>query len=136
MSAPGAPWHDFAYAWIRAVPHVHLDTGATVGVVVHAPTAAYLGAHVIDDPAALRVLAPGIDQALLARALAMIDGIARGDAACGALAALPASERFHWLTAPRSAVVQPSAVHVGRTHDPAATLDRLFALCRAQGGLE
>lgn len=127
MTAP-APWHDFAYAWIRAVPHVHMETGATVGVVLHAPTAGFLGARVVADPAVLAARAGGADAELLERALAMIDGVARGDAACGAIAAQPASERFHWLTAPRSAVVQPSAVHVGRTRDPGATLERLFAL--------
>lgn len=128
-----AGWHDYAYAWIRAVPHVHLETGAPVGVVLHAPTAGYLGARVVADPAALAARAGDVDRELLARALAMIDGVARGEAGCGAVAALPASERFHWLTAPRSAVVQPSAVHVGRTRDPAATLERLFALCLGEG---
>jgi len=128
-----AAWHDYAYAWIRVVPHVHLENGATVGVVLHAPTAGFLGARVVQGPAELAARAGGVDGELLARALGMIDAVARGDAACGDLAGLPASERFHWLAAPRSAVVQPSAVHVGRTRDPAATLERLFALCLGEG---
>jgi hypothetical protein len=52
--------------------------------------------------------------------------VAAGDAAAGAVASLPQSERFHWLTAPASTIVQPSPVHTGLTADPAAELDRLF----------
>jgi hypothetical protein len=58
-----------------------------------------------------------------------VDGLARvaaGAPAAGPIAALPASQRFHWLVAPASTVVQPSAVHTGLCDDPAAALDRLF----------
>jgi|AP59_1055472.scaffolds.fasta_scaffold03535_3 hypothetical protein len=44
----------------------------------------------------------------------------------GSVALETPSDRFHWLTAPRSAVVQTSAVNAGRSLDPAAELDRLF----------
>ncbi len=53
--------------------------------------------------------------------------IAAGDATGGPIAALPASERFHWLVAPASTIVQPGPVHTGLTADPAAELDHLFA---------
>ena len=46
--------------------------------------------------------------------------------AAATLAELPASDRFGWLTAPSSTVIQPSEVHTGLTSDPAATLDHLF----------
>jgi Protein of unknown function (DUF3037) len=45
----------------------------------------------------------------------------------GPLAERPLGERFRWLTAPRSGIVQPGPVHGGITTDPAADLDRLFA---------
>jgi hypothetical protein len=53
--------------------------------------------------------------------------IAAGDAAAGAIAALPASERFHWLVAPSSTIIQCSPVHTGLTDDPAGELERLVA---------
>ena len=55
-----------------------------------------------------------------------LDLVASGAAEGGALAELPASDRFGWLTAPSSTVIQPSDVHTGLTADPAATLDHLF----------
>jgi hypothetical protein len=58
--------------------------------------------------------------------LTLLEQIAAGDAAGGPVAALDASERFHWLAAPASTVIQPSPVHTGVTHDPAATLEHLF----------
>ena len=62
------------------------------------------------------------------RRLAAIEGIARGEAAAGPMARLSQSERFGWIVAPASTIIQPSRVHTGLTKDPAATLDRLFAL--------
>ena len=62
--------------------------------------------------------------------LRAVELIAAGDAAGGPIAALPASERFHWLVAPASTIVQPGPVHTGLTSDPAAELDHLFAQAR------
>ena len=56
----------------------------------------------------------------------MIERIAHGDPAGGPIAALPAAQRFHWLVAPSSTIIQPSAVHTGLSDDPAAELDHLF----------
>jgi hypothetical protein len=53
--------------------------------------------------------------------------IAAGDASAGPIAALPASERFHWLVAPSSTIIQCSPVHTGLTDDPARELDHLVA---------
>jgi hypothetical protein len=39
---------------------------------------------------------------------------------------LPQAERFHWLTAPRSTIIQPSPVHSGLCTDPAAALTHLL----------
>ena len=67
-----------------------------------------------------------MDVELLARYLRDIRAIAEGDAEAGPVALAPPSERFHWLTAPRSDVIQAGAVHGGLTEDPAAELERLF----------
>jgi hypothetical protein len=79
------------------------------------------------DETALRALAPDCDGAQVRLQLETIERIAAGDPAAGPIAALEPSERFHWLTAPASTIVQASAVHTGLTDDPAAELDHLFA---------
>jgi hypothetical protein len=126
-----ARWHAYDYAAIRVVPHVHLGGGAAAGVVLHARTARFLGCRLL--PAhALRTLSPHLDVDLLARTFDAFARVAEGEAGSGLIGSLPPSERFHWLTAPRSAVVQPGAVRGGRTRDPEATLSALFeAYCGA-----
>lgn len=116
----------YHFAVLRVVPHVRTGEFVNVGVVLHARTAEYLGIRVITDEARLRELAPDVDIELLARYLRCYEGIVRGDPEAGAIALLPPSERFHWMTAPRSDVLQPSPVHSGLTEDPEATLDDLF----------
>ncbi len=125
MSA--AAWVSYNWAVLRVVPRVHVGAFANVGVLVHARTAGFLGARIVVDAEALRARVPGVDAGLLARYLASLRGVVDGDAACGPVALAPPSERFHWLTAPRSDVLQCSPVHEGICADPAATLAALFA---------
>ena len=78
------------------------------------------------DRARLAALDPAADAEEVQRHLDVYSRVAAGDPSAGAVAAMPDSERFHWLVAPSSTVIQPSAVHTGLTDDPADTLDRLF----------
>jgi hypothetical protein len=117
----------YNFAVIRAVPHPYLGAFVNVGVVLHARTAGFLRARVVSDPAVLRALVPGADADLLARYLDACRAVCDGDPAAGPVALAPTSERFHWLTSPRSDVIQPSPVHEGLCGDPAITLDELFA---------
>jgi hypothetical protein len=78
------------------------------------------------DAARLRAIAPDCDEDEIRRHLDAIPRIAAGDPTAGPIAALTQPERFHWLVAPSSTVVQPSDVHTGMTDDPAATLEHLF----------
>ncbi len=119
-------WVDFDYARLRIVPHVHVGDCEHIGVVLHARTRGFLAVRYKIDATWLRSRWPLLDLDLVERELAALDGIARGDAAAGPIGRLPPSERFHWITAPRSAVLQPSEVHAGRTLDPRATLEKLF----------
>lgn len=121
------PTTSYHFAVLRAVPHVHLGAFVPVGVVLHARTAEFLGLRVLDDADALRARVPGVDADLLARYLRTCERICAGDPAAGPLALLPTSERFHWLTAPRSDVIQASPIHEGLCDDPAAALESLFA---------
>ena len=121
------PAVDYDFAVLRVVPHVHLGTFQPVGVILHARTAEFLGLRALTDEAALRALLPDMDIELLARYLRSCVAIAAGDPDAGPIALAPTSERFHWLTAPRSDVIQSSPIHEGVCRDPAAALDRLFA---------
>ena len=124
----GPPRLAYDFAVLRVVPHPHLGTFVPVGVVVHARTAEFLRLRVLADPERLRArLGDAVDVELLARYLRACEAVCRGDADAGAVALAPSSERFHWLTAPRSDVLQASPVHAGLCDEPARALDRLYA---------
>jgi hypothetical protein len=129
MSDAAAPprWIAYSFAVLGVVPHPHLGTSVPVGVIVHARTADFLEIQVLTDPGELAARAPGVDVELLSRYLRDLRAIAEGDAQAGPVALAPPSERFHWLTAPRSDVIQTGAVHSGLCHDPLDALERLFA---------
>ena len=124
MSHP--PLVDYDFAILRVVPRVHLGAFANIGVVMHARTAEYLALRTVSDAGVLARIAPGLDLDLLARYLQSCAAICAGDSAAGEVALAPPSERFHWLTAPRSDVLQSSPVHEGVCADPARELDLLF----------
>ena len=117
----------FQYAIVRVVPRVERGELINAGVVLFCRALRFLGARTALDERALAALAPGCDAAALRPHLETVERVAAGDPEGGPIAALPPSERFHWLTAPASTAVQPSPVHTGLTADPAAELDRLFA---------
>ena len=117
----------YDYAIIRVVPRVERGEQVNAGVIVSCPTLDYLGARVELDPARLAALSPDTDLGEVEAALSIIPLIAAGDPKGGPIAALSRSERFHWLVAPRSAIIQPSAVHTGLCDDPEAALENLLA---------
>ena len=132
MNAPGPAAYDFAV--VRAVPHVHLGDFVPVGVIVHAREKEFLAVRAVTDPAALRALVPGVDAERLARYLRSYAAIAAGDPSAGPVALVPTSERFHWLTAPRSDVLQTSPIHEGLSDDPGRIVEQLFAAYVRTGG--
>lgn len=117
---------EYHFTVLRVVPHVHTGAFANVGVVLHARTAEYLDMRAVTDAGAIRRIAPDVDVDLLLRYLACYHQICRGDERAGPIALLPQSERFHWLSAPRSDVIQPSPVHEGTCADPDAELAALY----------
>ncbi|MDT8340007.1 MAG: DUF3037 domain-containing protein [Longimicrobiales bacterium] len=125
--AGGAVPIPYDFAVLRLVPHPHLERWIPVGVVLHARTAEFLDARVLDEPEALARLAPEVETDVLVRYLRNWRAIARGREDAGPVALHPPSERFHWLTCPRSDVLQSSPVRRGVTADPAEALDRLWA---------
>jgi hypothetical protein len=116
----------FDYAIVRVVPRVERGEQINAGVIVSCPTQAYLAAKIALDAGRLHALAPAIDTGEIEAALAVIPLIAAGDPRGGPIAALPRSERFHWLVAPRSAIIQTSPVHTGLCEQPGDALDQLL----------
>jgi Protein of unknown function (DUF3037) len=112
----------FEYALIRVVPRVERGEAVNVGVIVYSKAFRYLRARIELDEGRLLALDPRVDVAAVRTALQAFEK------ACteGPLADKPLGERFRWLTAPRSTMVQPGPAHSGLTSDPAGELDRLF----------
>jgi hypothetical protein len=117
----------FQYAVLRVVPRVERGECLNAGVVLFARTRRFLGARVRLDVDRLRSLSPDADVDLISRHLDARARIAAGDADGGPIAKLDQSERFSWIVAPSSTVIQPSPVHTGLCGEPAETLERLFA---------
>jgi hypothetical protein len=117
----------FSYALLRVVPRVERGERLNVGVVLFCRQHDYLGLRAQLDEARLAALAPDLDPAPLRSRLAALGCVAAGAAEGGALARLSPSDRFGWIVAPSSTIIQPSEVHTGLTSDPAATLVHLFA---------
>lgn len=117
---------DFQYAIVRVVPHVERGECLNAGVVLFSRRHGFLGAKTALDEAALAALAPDCEPAGVRAQLETLERVAAGAEDGGPIAGLDPSERFHWLTAPSSTIVQSSVVHTGLTSDPAGELDHLF----------
>nr|WP_269450681.1 DUF3037 domain-containing protein [Stenotrophomonas sp. MMGLT7] len=118
--------HSYDYAVIRVVPRVEREEFINVGVIVSCPGARHLAAAIELDEARLRAFAPTLEIDTLRPWLDAIVAICDGDPAGGPIAALPPRARFHFLTARRSAVVQVSPTHVGRTAHPERIVEHLL----------
>ena len=123
---PEPPRNPFQYAVVRVVPHVERGEFLNAGVVVFCRQRKFLAARVALDDARLLALAPDVDPAPIRAQLDELVRIAAGHADAGPIARMEPSERFHWLAAPSSTVIQRSPVHTGLCDDPEALLDRLF----------
>jgi hypothetical protein len=116
----------FDYAILRVVPRVERQEFINVGVILYCLQRDFLEARVSLDRDRLVALAPEVDVALVESHLATIPQICIGGVAAGPLGALSDKERFHWLVAPKSAIVQTSPVHSGMCRDPEAMLEHLM----------
>jgi hypothetical protein len=120
------PPDPFQYTVLRVVPRVERGECLNAGVILFCRTRGFLRAAVALDEARLEALAPGVDVAPIQRHLDGLRRTADGDADAGPVARLSQSERFSWLAAPSSTIVQASPVHTGLCEDPEATLDHLL----------
>ncbi|HEX3987603.1 MAG TPA: DUF3037 domain-containing protein [Acidobacteriaceae bacterium] len=115
----------FDYAVLRVVPRVEREEFINAAVVVFCLEKRYLDARVDLNPERLRALWPDADTDLICQHLDAIPRICSGDAAAGPIARLSQRERFHWLTSPRSTILQPGPVHTGVCDETGNLLDRL-----------
>ena len=116
----------FDYAIVRVVPRVERGECINVGVILFCRTRRFLHALVELDTQRLLALDPDSDIALIEQHLATIPRICEGGAGAGRIGQLSQSERFHWLVAPRSTIIQTSPTHSGLCTDPAIVFDHLM----------
>jgi hypothetical protein len=116
----------FDYAIIRVVPRVEREEFINAGVIVSCPARDYLEARIELDAARLAALDPTLDPTLVMKHLEAIRTLCEGGADAGPIGRLPARARFHWLVAPRSTIIQTSAVHMGLCEDGERMLEHLL----------
>jgi len=116
----------YDYAIVRVVPRVERGEFVNAGIILSCDLERILKAKIELDETALLALDAGVDLDLVRDSLAAIPAICAGGAAAGDLGLLSARERFHWLVAPRSTIVQTSPVHTGRCSDLTAALEHLM----------
>ena len=122
MPAPAS----FDYAVVRVVPRVEREEFLNAGVILFCLERDFLAARVELDVARLRALAPDVDAAMVEEHLAAVSRVAAGGEGSGPIGRLSRRERFHWLVAPRSTVIQVSPVHSGLCDDPERALEHLL----------
>ena len=113
----------FEYALLRAVPRVDRGECVNIGVVLYCQAGDFLGCSVEVDEKRLRALDSGVDLTAVRAAAAVVERTCAGEGPAGATSL---GQRFRWLTAPRSTVVQAGPVHAGMTEDAAGELQRLL----------
>lgn len=116
----------YDYAVIRVVPKVEREEFINVGVVVSCPTKQFLAACIELDEQRLLAIDASLDLETIRTHLAAIPLICRGGELAGPIGQLPPRERFHWIVAPRSTIIQTSQVHTGLCQDPAKVLEHLL----------
>jgi Protein of unknown function (DUF3037) len=118
--------YTYEYAIIRVVPRVEREEFVNVGVIVLCAAKKFIEARVELDERRLMAIDPTLDLESIRAHLASISAITNGGDQAGPIGRLTPSERFHWLVAPRSTIIQTSPVHTGRCKDMSAVIDRLL----------
>ena len=116
----------YQYVVLRCVPRVDREEFLNVGVVLFCDATDYLDVSWHVDPGRLRALDAAVDIDQLCEALVFVEGVCAGDERGGAAAKAPIRQRFGFLKAPRSTMLQPGPVHGGVTTDPARQLEHLL----------
>lgn len=122
-----SPLMSYQYVVLRCVPRVDRDEFINVGVVIYSQDADFLDCAFTVDLQRLRAFSPQVDLASVEGALETVCAICRGEQEPARATPKTLGQRFGWLAAPRSTVIQPGPVHGGLSDHPAAELERLLA---------
>jgi hypothetical protein len=117
---------------VRVVPDIEREEFLNAGLILYCRPRRYLAARTWLDETALAALRRDCDTDGIREQLRLVERIAAGETDAGQIAALEQSERFHWLTTPRSTLIQPGPIHAGVTDDPAATFEHLWGVLVAR----
>ena len=118
----------FSYAVVRVVPDIGREEFVNAGLILFDRERRFLAARTHLDSDALAALRPGCDEEGIRGQLELVERLASGEVSTAPFDGMSQSERFHWLTTPRSTAVQPGPLHAGTTDDPAATFEHLYAV--------
>jgi hypothetical protein len=118
--------YTYDYAIIRVIPRVEREEFVNVGVIVSCPATGFLEARLELDEQRLMALDVTLDIVTVQDHLVAISSMCAGGEQAGPLGQLSQRERFHWLVAPRSTIIQTSPVHTGYCEDPTAVLEHLL----------
>lgn len=116
----------FEYAVIRLVPAVEREEFLNIGVILYCRQQRFLEVRFHLDSARIQAFSKDVDLQLLKQYIQAFSGICAGNEFASPISALEAAERFRWLTAKRSSILQVSAVHPGLCLKAGETLDKLF----------
>ena len=118
----------FAYAVVRVVPDIEREEFLNAGLILFCRPRQYLRALTALDGEALAAVQAHSDAAAIGKQLQFVEAVAAGTLEVAPFGSMSQSERFHWLTTPRSTLVQPGPLHAGMSDDPDATFDHLFTV--------
>jgi Protein of unknown function (DUF3037) len=118
--------YTYDYAVVRVVPRVERAEFVNVGIILSCDVERVLLAKIELDEAALLALDAKVDLELVKQSLASIPKISAGGPGAGDIGKMTPRERFHWLVAPRSTIVQTSPVHAGQCERAPASIDQVL----------
>lgn len=118
----------FTYAVLRIVPDIEREEFVNAGLILFDRERRFLAARTDLDVAALAALDGDCDLDAIRAQLELVEAIASGTTDVVPFAGMSQSERFHWLTTPRSTLIQPGPLHAGVTDDPEATFEHLYGV--------
>ena len=116
----------FEYAVIRVMPRVEREEFLNAGIILYCKKLQFLHVLYEFNTHKLSVFCPEADMEELSVHLSALSSIAKGNKDAGPIAQLPVAERFRWLTALRSTMLQTSKVHPGFCYDPMEMIRQLF----------
>lgn len=116
----------YEYAVVRVVPRVERDEFINVGVALYCRRQRYADVKLHVDEVKLKALYADIDIKMVKQHLESFRRICIGDKGAGRIAGLEQAERFRWLTANRSTLIQCSVTHPGMCITAEETHQELF----------